>query len=146
MADNASKPARQRRVGPSGIFTGETIGPPECPIMRRWTLLKVRGRKLMLHRFFPDADDRAEHDHPAPFWTFVLRGGYDDRVECPECGGTGHGAILARCLNHCDEGSIAGDKMRAGMLRRREATYRHRTRVLPSGAWTIIWMGRKERP
>lgn len=27
------------------------------------------------------------HDHPAPFWTLVLRGGYDDLLLCPVCKG-----------------------------------------------------------
>lgn len=122
--------------------------------MHRWTLVKVRGRKLLLHHFLPNADDRAEHDHPAPFWTFVLWGGYDDRVPCEPCGGAGHFQrdghnLLYPTLvcSHCGgDGDAQGDRMRAGMLRRRAATYRHRTRVLPSGCWTLVWMGRKERP
>lgn len=143
MSDNAGKPAR--RVGPLGA---EVIGPPACPIMHRWTLLKLCGRKLLLHHFLPNADDRAEHDHPAPFWTFVLWGGYDDRVPCSMCNGlrSADSEWSAPSCGRCGgQGDVPGDRMRAGMLRRRVATYRHRTRVLPSGAWTIVWMGRKER-
>ena len=146
-AQQAGEPARRLRRGP---LAPEVIGPPACPIMHRWTLLKVRGRKLLLHHFLPNADDRAEHDHPAPFWTFVLRGGYDDQVPCPTCDGTGDDWLGRPRLGGCGtcQGyrDVAGDRMRAGMLRRRAATYRHRTRVLPSGAWTLVWMGRKERP
>jgi hypothetical protein len=170
----AGEPARRLRRGP---VAPEVIGPPACPIMHRWTLLNVRGGKLMLHHFLPNADDRAEHDHPAPFWTFVLWGGYDDRVPCPACGGcqrVDDPQLVARwaaqppydedddnrlmrwqCWMPCPTchtpdrgptGEVPGDRMRAGMLRRRAAAYRHRTRVLPSGAWTLVYMGRKERP
>ncbi len=147
-----SERLNRQQAGKPARFVGrhEVIGPPACPIMHRWTLLKVGGRKLMLHHFLPNADDRAEHDHPASFWTFVLRGGYDDFVPCPICGGDGSGCRSGSTPatgSPCGRtGMVAGDRMRAGMRRRRAATYRHRTRVLPSGAWTLVWMGRKERP
>lgn len=140
------------------VIPREVIGPPRCPIMIRWTLASVRGRKLMLHHFLPNADDRDDHDHPASFWTFVLRGGYDDYVPCPWCGGEGaHSAPGAMCVRNaygwtyacprCENtGTVAGERMRLGMLSHRAATYRHRTRVLPSGCWTLVWMGPKERP
>jgi len=72
----------------------ETIGPPECPLFYRWTLLAPRFRrrvafKVMVHRFIPNRQDAdVPHDHPRPFITFVLRGGYDDLVRCPACGGS----------------------------------------------------------
>jgi hypothetical protein len=56
----------------------ELIGPAECPILWRRTLLVSRFGKLMLHRFVPGASDRDPHDHPSSFVTIVLRGGYDD--------------------------------------------------------------------
>lgn len=136
---------KPRRVG---ILGKEIIGPPACPILYRWTLIRSPLGRLMLHRFLPNADDRADHDHPAAFWTLVLRGGYDDRVPCPWCNGINlslddeHGIHCHLCAN---SGEVWGDRMRPGMLRKREATYRHRTRVLPTGCWTIVWMGRKVR-
>lgn len=71
----------------------ETIGPDECPLFYRWTLLapRIHGRvpfKLMVHRFIPNRQDAdVPHDHPRGFITLVLRGGYDDLVLCPACGG-----------------------------------------------------------
>lgn len=69
------------------MWAPEVIGKAECPILHRWTLLDLgpRGVKLMVHRFMPFADDRDVHDHPRPFWTLVLAGGYDDLVPCPTC-------------------------------------------------------------
>jgi hypothetical protein len=125
----------------------EVIGPPDCPILHRWTLVGFRGRKLLLHHFQPNADDRAEHDHPSPFWTLVLRGGYDDRVPCtwtefhtPEARDREIWCPLCR-----GSGLIPGDRMRPGMLRRRAAEYRHVTRVGQRGCWTLVLMGRKTR-
>lgn len=141
----AGQPARRLRRGP---LAPEVIAPPRCPILHRWTLAKGVGRKLMLHHFLPNADDRAEHDHPASFWTLVLCGGYDDRIPCPMCDGKSYNLApeLDTCAWCAGTGDVPGDRMRAGMLRRRAATYRHRTRVLPSGCWTLVFMGRKERP
>jgi hypothetical protein len=68
----AGRPARKLGGG------WEIIGPPECPIMLRRTLLSTRWLKLLWHRFMPGASDEAHHDHPRSFITVVLRGGYDD--------------------------------------------------------------------
>lgn len=145
IIDNAGKPARLTGRWP---IKRERIGPPACVVMHRWTLLRVRGRKLMVHHFLPGSEDMSVHDHPSPFWTLVLRGGYDDIELCPACKGKGHLEAAYRewaCPVGCAHGEIVGDHMRAGMLRRRDARHAHRTRTLPSGAWTLVLMGRKER-
>lgn len=138
--DNAGEPARQ-----TGRFKREVIGPTDCPIMIRWTLLSTRWGKLMLHHFLPNADDRATHDHPSPFVTLVLRGGYDDLVPCEPCDGDGWLFPDDPCMDCMARGEVVGDRMRPGMVRYRRAEYAHRTRVLPSGAWTIVLMGPKQR-
>ncbi|MCA1571049.1 MAG: hypothetical protein LC798_12150 [Chloroflexi bacterium] len=156
MFDNAGKPARVTGRWP---IKRECIGPPACLVMHRWTLLRVRGRKLVLHHFLPGSEDMSVHDHPAPFWTFVLWGGYDDIGLCPDCAdrpmrglchlrcATNPACGMGDCGCRCGgTGEVAGDRMSAGMLRRREASHAHRTRTLPSGAWTIVLMGRKTRP
>jgi hypothetical protein len=134
----------------------EVIGPPDCPIILRWTLLGEPtwpGRwpfKVMVHRFPPNADDRDAHDHPRPFVTLVLRGGYDDDVPCPTCRGTARRDAtsdpLVEVPCECGDGLVPGDRVRAPALRRRRAEYAHRTRVLPSGAWTVVVMGPVRRP
>ena len=59
------------------------------PYLLRWYLFGDRGdglsrrpfgRTLYLHCFVSSDDDRALHDHPADFTTFILRGGYDEIV------------------------------------------------------------------
>lgn len=133
------------------LFKPEVIGEPECPILLRWTLGGDRLTrnwpvKVMLHYFTPKADDRHVHDHPRPFLTLVLRGGYDDLTLCwcmapgavrgggpwlnhPECGGTG----------------FVAERLRAGSVRYRSSGHTHRTRVGPRGCWTLVVMGPKNR-
>jgi hypothetical protein len=175
MADAPLHPAnRKRRIGggvgePAGRIVRrflpdtEVIGPPECPILYRWTILKTgkrvpdpedpqrmirRGPKLLVHWFPPHADDRALHDHPRPFITFVVYGGYDDLVPCAKCDGSGRGIYPQTLCWHCGsrDGLVLGERMRAGMVRRRLAGHKHRTRVGANGCWTIVLMGPLRRP
>lgn len=138
----------------------EVIGPPDCPIMLRWTLVKLCGRKLMVHHFLPNADDRACHDHPSPFITMVLRGWYDDMAPCPLCSGAGtkinlpldldglrtyEAARVERCQQCSGTTVVLRERMSAGAIRYRRAEHVHRTKVGPRGCWTVVLMGRKQR-
>lgn len=131
-------------------WSPEVIGPPDCPILYRWTLLPWRGFghsewpfKLHVHRFLPNADDRDVHDHPRPFWTFVVWGYYDDMSPCPRCAGLYFGHYgCGLCEGN---GVVLHERMKRGMLRRRPAVHRHRTRVGPQGCWTIVLMGPFQR-
>lgn len=114
----------------------EVIGPPECPILHRWTLWPWGERKhengdvrfkLMVHRFLPNADDRDMHDHPRGFVTLVLRGRYDDHSLDPGAG------------------TVRVDRLRPGSIRHRPAKHIHRTKVGPDGCWTLVVMGPMER-
>lgn len=100
----------------------EVIGVPECPLMYRWTLADIKIAKLMVHYFLPTARDRDYHDHPRPFVTLVLRGGYDDIQP---------------------DGNI--DRVRAPAIRIRKAAHAHITMAGQRGAWTIVVMGRQSR-
>jgi len=140
------------------MIAREVIGPPECPILHRWTLIGEQRHgdetarparvKVMLHHFLPNADDRACHDHPRPFVTIVLRGDYDDMKPCPSCDGRGtrpeHGAWggRTRACGRCGAaGVVLRERMRAGVIRYRPARHVHRTKVGPRGCWTIVIMG-----
>lgn len=93
--------------------------------LTRWTLLGRRfgpGPKLFLHCFHRgDAEDYF-HDHPWPFWSLILAGGYHEHTP-------------------------AGRRW-CGPLRflRRPAEWRHRV-TLPAGrrCWTLVWTGTKTR-
>lgn len=100
----------------------EIIGPIDCPIMWRWTVLSGRFGKCLVHRFSPNARDKDPHDHPSSFVTIVLRGGYDDIKP---------------------DGTV--DRLRAPAARFRSAEHAHITKVGPQGALTIVVMFRKRR-
>lgn len=106
---------------PGGAW--ELIGPTDCPIMWRRTLVSVRLGKLLWHRFMPNASDKDCHDHPSSFVTVVLRGGYDDVQP---------------------DGTV--DELRAPTIRFRPAEHAHVTKVGPEGATTFVVMGPKRRP
>lgn len=169
----------------------EIIGPPDCPLMLRWTILDcesptshsgtrregasgmitqaeqaltliklprwlTRDRKLMIHQFLPNVEERDFHDHPRSFRTFVLRGHYFDLVPCSRCDGKGYTVCLwqppgstrkRRTVTDCfcKNGRVLGEVMKAGMFRFRPAKHIHITQASAEGAWTVVWMLPLER-
>lgn len=98
----------------------EPLGLPSCPYVIRWRIETPWGSVRLHHWLAPD-DDRAKHDHPWSFTTFVLWGGYVDS-------------------------SPDGDEhLRAPAIRHRAATHQHTVFPDPGGAWTIIVTGPKVR-
>lgn len=80
------------------------------------------GRAVFLHHFLRGDWDDALHDHPWPFTSVILSGGYYEQTER----GTrwyGPGRVLTR-----------------------PAAWRHRV-ILPPGreCWTLVFRGRKQR-
>ncbi|WJR32455.1 hypothetical protein P3F83_18260 [Mycobacteroides immunogenum] len=53
------------------------IGGEDDPYLLRWYLIpRNRHLNIYLHQFIRSDDDRALHDHPWWFWSFVLAGHY----------------------------------------------------------------------
>lgn len=136
------------------LLKPEVIGAPDCPLFHRWTfgtdrLMRNMPVKFLLHHFLANADDRDVHDHPRPFITFVLQGGYDDMKPCETCMGVGswpqRNGAAAQCPTCGGEGVELNERMRAGMVRCRPARHRHRTKVHRDGCWTFVIMGPIER-
>lgn len=98
----------------------ERLGLDECPYLIRWRFETPIGSLRVHHWLGPD-DDRAFHDHPWPFITLVLKGGYEDR----------------------NPGGV--DCLRAGSVRFRPALHRHTVVPGPHGAWTIMVTGKRTR-
>lgn len=97
--------------------------------MFRLSLDLPRGWVLNLHGFKPHKEDLF-HDHPWPFWTFVLWGGYTDvSTQTPPATATGAPVL---------------DVLRAGSLRHRPACHAHRT-ICFRKTWTLVLMGPWER-
>jgi hypothetical protein len=105
------------------------------PYLTRWTLSGKRfeglGRALFLHHFHrSDADEM--HDHPWPFTSVILAGGYYE-VTPARGWANGVGPTQRRWYG-------------PGRVITRPAKWIHRVEI-PAGrdAWTLIIRGRKER-
>jgi hypothetical protein len=98
----------------------EHLGLPTCPYVIRWMIETPLGSLRVHHWLGPD-DDRAFHDHPWWFLTFVVKGGYTDK--CPHW------------VEH----------LRAPAIRRRAAHHKHTVVPDEDGAWTVMVTGPKVR-
>ena len=96
------------------------LGVPGCEYVIRWMVETPLGSVRLHHWLAPD-DDRAPHDHPWSFTTFVLRGGYYDLSP------------------------TGSEHLRAPAVRRRAAEHPHTVFPDRDGAWTIIVTGPKVR-
>ncbi len=97
--------------------------------LRRWRLWRGRFFSVYLHRFM--ASDQAEcaHDHPWPFVSLVLSGGYVEEV-------------------WPDGGSAAAEHVRRGLLSlaSRDALHCHRVVACrPGRTWTLVLTGPRRR-
>lgn len=52
------------------------IGGRHDPYLVRWEFFKSWWLSIYVHEFRRSDDDRAEHDHPAPYLTYVAANGY----------------------------------------------------------------------
>lgn len=111
------------------------IGGADDPYMFRWYLIPRNRRfNIYLHKFLRDDDDRALHDHPWWFLSWIIKGGYWEVVPHRD-GGPGN-TVLRR-------GRFS--------LAFRRATHRHRVVLFPTLAgkrqpcWTLVITGRPKR-
>lgn len=49
------------------------------PYLERLLIFRCKWFSVMLHRFI-GSDDECTHDHPWPFWTWLVKGGYWEYV------------------------------------------------------------------
>lgn len=108
------------------LFARYEISRPNFPkYLTRWDVLGNRfgGKcKLFVHLFHRGDAEEYFHDHPWPFWSLILWGGY---------------------WEHTESGKRWYGPLR---LLRRVAEWRHRVE-LPEGkrCWTLVWTGEKSR-
>ncbi len=119
------------KLGPATLFERKTIGREagEGPLLIRWILIRVPAFGIYLHKLCRSDYDRALHDHPWPFISIVLRGGYFEV----------HDQSPQRKKVWLWRG--------AGAVAYRPALWRQRI-VIPGvePAWTLMLVGRRQRP
>jgi len=90
--------------------------------MTRIILLRTRWGKLMINYFHRSDEDRALHDHPWRFWSFILWRGY---------------------LEHTRSGAR---RIRPLTLNYRPPRWTHRVEMMNGKpACTLVWTGRRVR-
>jgi hypothetical protein len=110
------------------------IGGTERPYMLRWFLIpRNPWLNVYLHKFLRDDDDRALHDHPWAFISFMLFGAY---YEMTPSEWNRYGQVAFR---------------RTWSIAFRRATHQHRVALLrdksgqPIPCWTLVVTGPKVR-
>lgn len=112
----------------------------------RWQEFVSRLPNLYLHCFLRSDDDRALHDHPWNWWSWMLAGGYTEVTHQPysqtaKFKGADYMVIDVQA-KHMQVARIYS----AGSLRGQRAEYAHRL-ILAEGvaAWSLFFVGWRRR-
>src|SRR5579859_4740726 len=110
------------------LFERQVIGGDASPLLVRWILIRVAAWGIYLHKFCRSDYERALHDHPWPFLSIILRGGYWEI----------HDQTI--------DGKQTEVYQAPGRVLLRPAEWRHRV-VLRDGkpSWSLILVGRRVR-
>lgn len=100
--------------------------------LTRWYLFRKDWLGIFLHRFHRSDEDRALHDHPWAFVTFILWRGYFEHTPC-----------------YCKDPNCAATTIKRKwplMICYRPATWRHRVELVDGKvAWTLVFRFRERR-
>lgn len=109
------------KIGPVSLFQRRIIGPANNPYIVRHILFRISMFGIYLHEMRRSDHDRALHDHPWPFMSFILRRGYREL--------TPYGMLTHK----------------PGRVLFRPATWQHAVVIDGKPAWTLIFVGRRSR-
>jgi hypothetical protein len=104
------------------------IGKPGDPMMHRWRLIQTPLFGIYVHQIYREDLDPVPHDHPWQFWSFVLRGGYQEELH--ERPGDGVGRMVVRWPRR---------------LHRFPLHHAHRIVAVAPHTVTLVLVGRKRR-
>lgn len=112
-----------------GVRVGEkqVIGGVENPLLIRWVLIRFKPWGIYLHKLCRSDYDRALHDHPWPFVSIVIKGGYWE--------------VHDQTMNRRETRFWRG----RGEVMLRPAEWRHRVVLGGRPAWTVVVVGRRFR-
>ena len=112
------------------LFETECIKHDGTPVLYRWIIMRLGSRGRVYIHHFVMSDGREMHDHPKPFTTIGLKGGYREASAEP---------------GHLDR--IHHTEYRAPWLRRFPPHHIHRVILEPGKTcWTLAIVGGKSRP
>jgi hypothetical protein len=113
----------------------------------RYDLLKTRWFAVYLHEFYRSDNDRCLHDHPWPFLTIILRGGYWEQL--PERWSDYDPQPLDDGLGTLgfQPKGIVREWRRPGYVGRYPAEHTHRIELDPAKPkpWSLVIVGRRSR-
>jgi hypothetical protein len=95
--------------------------------LRRLRIVQTPWWALYLHFILEPDYDRHPHDHPANFWTFILRGGYQE--------------VLYRQVG----GTPLVQTWRRWSLHKMSIRHAHQITLLTPGTRTLVLFGRRQK-
>lgn len=122
------------KIGPLSLFERRVIGADDDPLLVRYIIARLPAIGIYLHNMKRSDHDRALHDHPWPFVSIVLRGGYR---ECHDQSVSGEQEWL-----YHPPGSVL---VRAAQWRHRFVLNRNEENTAFVQAWTLVIVGRRSR-
>jgi hypothetical protein len=122
------------KIGPLKLFKKNVISAnsPLGPLLIRYIIFRIPQFGIYIHKLCRDDNDRALHDHPWPFTSIILKGGYFEHTE--------------RWLETDPPINIEEFQYySAGSILRRPAEWRHRFALTAYPTWTLVFVGRRCR-
>lgn len=102
------------------ILWNDPLGRKECPYAYRW-VFNFGLFSIRIHKWLRSDDKRFFHDHPWPFITFVLKGGY------------------------IDVSPTGKDTLNRWSIRYRSSKHKHYVKIKHGGALTLLITGPQVR-
>lgn len=116
------------KIGPLSLLERKTIGDPANPLLVRYVVFRLPWLGVYLHQFHRSDYDRALHDHPWPFISIMLRGGYWE------------------VHDQTPDGGQVREWRAPGTVLLRPAEWRHRVALDPGlRPWTLVIIGQRQR-
>lgn len=106
---------------------------PKRVYLRRLRIFQTPWFALYLHWIFLPDDDRDPHDHPFTFWSWIVRGGYTERV---------WRIFPGKHKADWVQGEKTWKRFSLHKMSQAEA---HMIEHLKPGTITLVWAGRKTR-
>lgn len=118
------------------FMNGFQVRKHDQPYLDRLRLVQTPYFGLFLHRIHMPDSDRDPHDHPWPFWSLILSGGYTERVWA-------NGSKARRGFRN-DAHSVERRHSRWS-LHRMPVSRAHKILTVEGRLWTLVLTGRRRR-